>query len=461
MILLIYRPATRFKHAKTARVQELVAESPGHDASLRDVVVIGGGPAGSTVAALLAARGKTVTLIEKDRHPRFHIGESLLPFNVPLLDRLGVKDAVERMGMPKYGIEFVSPDHDKPSLLEFGDGWHKDMSYSFQVRRSEFDKILFDNAKAKGAEAIEDCRVTAVDFPAEGGGLVTTAMADGEMREFRGRFVVDASGRDTFLASRLNVKQRNRRHESAAVFGHFTNAERLQGRDEGHISIFWFARGWFWFIPLSDGTTSVGAVSRPDIFKNRDGDMTALLKDLIASCPALAHRLRNATLTGPATGTGNYSYDADSVVGPSYLMVGDAGGFIDPVFSTGVYLAMNSGFLAADAIETCLDRPEQAAQVLQHFEQQVKANLARFSWFIYRITSPTIRTLFMAPRNYFRISEAVLSLLAGDIAPKSPIRLPLALFKALFYVQTALVSLLRPIASSVKAFAPRQPIKSP
>lgn len=413
----------------------MVAQSADKTSSMRDVVVIGGGPGGSTIAALLAAHGKTVTLIEKDRHPRFHIGESLLPFNIPLLERLGVKEAVERVGMPKYGIEFVSPDHDKPSLLEFGDGWHKDMNYSFQVRRSEFDKILFDNAKEKGAEALEECRVTAVEFPPEGGGVVTASTADGDVREIHARFVVDASGRDTFLASKLKVKQRNRRHESAAVFGHFTGAERLAGRDEGHISIFWFAKGWFWVIPLADGTTSVGAVSKPDIFKNRDGDMTALFQDLIAMCPALAHRLRNATLTGPATGTGNYSYNADTLVGPNYLMVGDAGGFIDPVFSTGVYLAMNSGFLAADTVETCLDRPEHAAQALKQYDAAVKASLSRFTWFIYRITTPAIRSLFMAPRNYFRMAEAVLSLLAGDIGAKSPIRSRLALFKALFYVK--------------------------
>jgi len=428
----------------------LAVQSAGENGSIRDVVVIGGGPGGSTVAALLAGRGRTVTLIEKDRHPRFHIGESLLPFNVPLLERLGVMEAVERMGMPKYGIEFVSPDHDKTSLLEFGDGWHKEMNYSFQVRRSEFDKILFDNAKAKGVEALEECRVTAVEFPAEGGGVVTAAMADGEVRQFRGRFVIDASGRDTFLASKLKVKQRNRRHESAAVYGHFTGAERLAGRDEGHISIFWFAKGWFWVIPLSDGTTSVGAVSKPDIFKNRDGDMTSLFKDLIAMCPALAHRLRNATLTGPATSTGNYSYNAGTLVGPNYLMVGDAGGFIDPVFSTGVYLAMNSGFQAADAVETCLDHPERAPQALKQYEREVKASLARFTWFIYRITSPAIRNLFMAPRNYFRIEEAVLSLLAGDIGPKSPIRSRLALFKGLFYIKTTfakLIGLLTPPAA--------------
>src|ERR1700744_3785863 len=150
-----------------------------------DVLVIGGGPAGSTVAALLAARGKSVTLIEKDRHPRFHIGESLLPFNMPLFDKLGVREEIERIGMPKYGIEFVSPDHEKPSLLQFGDGWHKDMNSSFQVRRTDFDKILLHNAKAKGAQAVEECRVTDIEFPAQGGGIVTGTMADGEVRQFR------------------------------------------------------------------------------------------------------------------------------------------------------------------------------------------------------------------------------------------------------------------------------------
>src|SRR5579859_3248577 len=317
----------------------LGSETAADEVTTCDVLVIGGGPAGSTIAALLAARGKSVTLVDKDKHPRFHIGESLLPFNMPLFDKLGVRDEIERVGMPKFGIEFVSPNHAQPSLLEFADGWHKDMDYSVQVRRSDFDHILLKNAAAKGARVVEGCRVTELDFIEGGGASATGMMDDGGTRRWRARFVVDATGRDTFLANRLKLKQRNRRHESAAVYGHFTGAERLTGRAEGHISIFWFAKGWFWFIPLSDGTTSVGAVSRPDTLKNRDGDMTTLFKELIQSCPALADRLRNATLTGPATGTGNYSYSADSFTGPGYLMVGDAAAFIDPVFSTGVYLA--------------------------------------------------------------------------------------------------------------------------
>ena len=408
----------------------------GDEVGICDVLVIGGGPAGSTIAALLAERGKTVTLVDKDRHPRFHIGESLLPFNLPLFEKLGVLKEVERIGMPKYGIEFVSPDHDKPSFLEFGDGWHKDKGSAFQVRRSDFDLLLLRNAAAKGAEVIEACRVTEVDFPADGGVVAVAKAEDGTQRRWRARFLVDATGRDSFLASRLQLKQRNRRHESAAIYGHFTGAERLAGRAEGNISVFWFDKGWFWFIPLLDGTTSVGAVCRPEFLKNRDADVTSLFHQLIEGCPALADRLRNAALTEPATATGNYSYAAKSVTGDRYLMVGDASGFIDPVFSTGVYLAMNGAFLGADTVAACLDHPERAPAALRHFERETKRGIGRFTWFIYRITSPAIRKLFMRPSNKFRIEEAVLALLAGDLEANSPIRSRISLFKAFYYVET-------------------------
>jgi flavin-dependent dehydrogenase len=432
-------------------------ETAADEVTACDVLVIGGGPAGSTIAALLAERGKSVTLVEKDRHPRFHIGESLLPFNMPLFDALGIRDAIERIGMPKFGIEFVSPHHTKPSLLEFADGWHKDKASAFQVRRSDFDEILLRNAAAKGATVIEECRVTEIAFPDAGGAIAAGSNEDGTTRRWQAKFVVDATGRDTFLAARLKLKQRNRQHESASIFGHFTNAERLPGRAEGNISIFWFDAGWFWFIPLADGTTSVGAVCRPDVLKNnRDGDITSLFMRLIEMCPALAYRLRDATMIGAATGTGNYSYDSSTMIGDRYIMIGDAAGFIDPVFSTGVYLAMRSAFLGADAVAVCLDHPEQAAAELDRFERAVKDGIGRFSWFIYRITSPAIRNLFMAPRNFFRMEEAVLSLLAGDIAADSPIRFRLFLFKMLFYAKTLLAKAMRPFkASPADALRPR------
>ncbi|MBI5615135.1 MAG: tryptophan 7-halogenase [Gammaproteobacteria bacterium] len=424
------------------------AQKSAHDA---DVLIIGGGPAGSTLAALLAARGKSAVVLEKDRHPRFHIGESLLPFNVPLFERLGVLDEIRRIGMPKFGIEFVSPHHERPSLLEFAGSWHKEQDCAFQVRRSDFDLVLLRNASAKGARVFEECRVTEVAFPTGGGVCATSVDTDGATREWHARFLVDASGRDTFMAGRQNLKQRNKRHASAAIFGHFTSAERLPGRAAGNISIFWFAKGWFWFIPLADGTTSIGAVCRPETFKARESDVTAFLMELIATCPALAARLKNAALTGPATGTGNYSYDCTSMVGDRYLMVGDAAGFIDPVFSTGVYLAMHGAFVAADAVTTSLDQPARAASALRDYERDCRKKLARFSWFIYRITSPAIRGLFMAPRNYLRVEEAVLALLSGDVDARSPIRSRLLLFKLLYYFGTGFDklrdALLRPSAA--------------
>ena len=413
------------------------SESTIENPASADILVIGGGPAGSTIAALLAERGKSVILVDKDRHPRFHIGESLLPFSMPLFDRLGIRDKIAAIGMEKYGIEFVSPDHDKTSLLEFGEGWHKDMDMSYQVRRSEFDHVLIENAQARGAAVFQGVRVDTVEFPPQGGAVALGTAEDGTPHRWTARFLVDATGRDTFLASKLQLKQRNRRHESAAIFGHFSGAQRLEGRAEGNISIFWFDKGWFWLIPLADGTTSIGAVCRPDRIKNRNGqDVTAFFHTLIASCPALAERLRNATLIGDAIATGNYSYQSDKMVGERFIMIGDASAFIDPVFSTGVHLAMSSAFKGADVVMTCLDRPEQAKQALERFEQDARQGLDRFSWFIYRITSPAIRSLFMGPRNFFRMKEAVLSLLAGDTDPKSPIRFRLKLFKGLYYAKT-------------------------
>jgi flavin-dependent dehydrogenase len=399
-----------------------------------EVLVIGGGPAGSTIAALLAERGRHVVVVEKDRHPRFHIGESLLPLNLPLFDKLGIRDQIERISMLKYGVEFVSPYHRKAVSFDFANAWDKDFPYSYQVRRSEFDHLLLKNATAKGAEVVEGIRVTDVMFAPEGGAEIKGRDEDGQERRWQAAFVVDASGRDTLLAAQLGIKQRNRRHNSAAIFGHFTGARRLPGKAEGNISIFWFDHGWFWFIPLADGTTSVGAVCPPTYFKSRDGDLTSFFMKTIAMCPEIADRLKEASLAAPVIATGNYSYSAERMSGRSFILVGDAFAFIDPVFSTGVYLAMTTGFLGADAVDACLREPQQEARVLKRYEAQARRGLAAFSWYIYRIRNPAFRNLFMSPRNSFRIEEAVLSLLAGDIFGRSPIGLRLLAFKAIYYV---------------------------
>jgi flavin-dependent dehydrogenase len=402
-----------------------------------DVLVIGGGPAGSTVSALLAQRGRDVVMLEKSRHPRFHIGESLLPLNMPLFEQLGVAAEIERIGMPKYGAEFVSPWHGHSQHVDFANAWDPSFPYTYQVRRSAFDEILFRHAARQGARTVEGCRVTAVDFHEEGA-TVTARHEDGTEQRWQARFVADASGRDTFLASRLGIKQRSHDNNTAALFGHFSGAKRLPGRIEGNISLFWFEHGWFWFIPLADGVTSVGAVCSPQYMRVRAAEPGQFLLDTIALCPPLAERLRDAALVSPVTATGNYSYAASHCAGHHYLMLGDAFAFVDPVFSSGVLLAMQSAFVGADTIETCLDRPRQAGSALRRFGASTRRGLDTFSWFIYRIMQPGLRHLLMNPTKTFRMQPAILSVLAGDVFRVRPaLRLRLAAFKALYYVFNA------------------------
>jgi flavin-dependent dehydrogenase len=290
------------------------------------------------------------------------------------------------------------------------------------------------NAAAKGAEVIEGCRVTSIDFPAGGDPSITGRDEDGNVRQWTAAFVVDASGRDTLLAAQMGVKERNPRNNSAAIFGHFTGARRLSGKAEGNITIVWFDNGWFWFIPLSDGTTSVGAVCPAAFFKNRGTDLKSFFMSVIASCPEIADRLKDAELAGEVTATGNYSYSAKATSGEKFIMVGDACAFIDPVFSTGVYLAMTTAFWGADAVETCLAAPRRAQRVLKHYDTATRKVLGGFTWFIYRIREPAMRNLFMSPRNIFRVEEAVLSLLGGSIADGWQVRGRLYLFRLIFYI---------------------------
>jgi len=411
-----------------------------------DVLVIGGGPAGSTASTLLARQGHQVVLIDKDHHPRFHIGESLLPANMPLLDELGVGEAVRAIGMLKPGAEFVSPQHSHTQTYYFADAWDKSQPTAYQVKRADFDHILLRNAQAEGVEVHQGTRATDLAWAADQQRLDSVTSVDdrGRRTEWRPRFVLDCTGRDTLLAGRLQTKQKNPDHNSAALYAHFQGARRLSGADEGNITVFWFEHGWFWFIPLSDGATSVGMVTWPYHMKTRgERSLDTFLLDNIRTCPALADRLRDAVPLTPAEATGNYSYRSNQSHGQGYLLLGDAYAFIDPVFSSGVWLAMSSAQVGARTVDTCLREPARAAGALRRFDRHMRRGPRAFSWFIYRMTNPTMRGFFMYPRNPLRMKEAMLSVLAGDLFGRTPIGPSLLAFKGLYF----LVNLGNPLRS--------------
>ncbi len=267
------------------------------------------------------------------------------------------------------------------------------------------------------------------------GATAQAELDDGTRRSWRARFVVDASGRDTLLANQLRCKEKNPRHNSSALYGHFTGAERLPGKLEGNITIFWFEHGWFWFIPLVDGSTSIGAVCWPYYLKSRTKPLPEFFRDTIALCPDLEARLAGATLIDERVyATGNYSYTSAKSSGDRYLMIGDAYAFVDPVFSSGVYLAMQSAFDGAEVVAAVLERRRDAKALRRAFDRSIQHGPREFSWFIFRVTNPTMREFFMAPQNPFRVKEALISLLAGDIYGRTPIWRSILILKTLYYL---------------------------
>jgi len=402
-----------------------------------DILIIGGGPAGSTAAALLAERGRDVVLLEKAVHPRFHIGESLLPRNTALLDRLGLREQVAAIGVHKPGAEFVSDATGQSVHFAFALGLDKQYTHSWQVRRAEFDELLFRTAQSRGARTEESTRVTEVRFAPPGGRAQVSATGpDGTVRRYTPRFVLDASGRDTFLAARLRTKESNKNNTTAAVYAHFRNVERRSGELEGYITVHLAEDGWFWMIPLPDDVMSVGFVGDQSAFKGRRGTPHDLLMDRIATSPTVGARMREAELLSDVTSTGNYSYRCTAAWGEGYMLIGDAFGFVDPVFSSGVLLAMTAGDLGADVADTWLDNPAAGRAKARRVERDVKHAMHRISWLIYRINTPALRHLFMGPKNVLRMRDGLVSLLAGNLRGSWNAVIPVLAFKGVFYAMS-------------------------
>ena len=398
-----------------------------------DVAVIGGGPGGSTAAALLARRGYRVIVLEKDHHPRFHIGESLLPMNLPVFERLGVLDKVKAMGVFKAGADFEADNERGYNTYLFARAIGKSPAHAYQVRRQDLDKMLFEHAAACGAFTREGQEVMQVEQRGPRDSLIDVR-GEGDLRyRIHARYVVDGSGRDAFLAGKRKLRRKNPRHQSAAIFGHFRGAQTRPGEDAGNISIYNFAHGWMWMIPLPDGVMSVGAVCRPEYLKRRKSTPTEFLMETLKLSAGLWQRLHEAVLIdGEVRVTGNYSYDAQRMGEPGWILVGDAFAFLDPVFSSGVYLAMSGAEKAADLVDQALRDPASEPRLLRKLERRQRAAMKRFSFFIERFNGPVMQQMFRAPRNSFQLEQGVISMLAGDLFDTPLVLRKLRLFKLVY-----------------------------
>jgi flavin-dependent dehydrogenase len=407
----------------------------GEFAEACDVAVIGGGPAGSTVAALLARRGYRVIALEKAHHPRFHIGESLLPMNLPLFERLGVADKVAALGVCKRGADFEASNECGYNTFSFARALGGSPPHAYQVWRQDFDRMLFEHARECGALAREGHEAVAIEQSGPRAIRLDVHTDDGRDYHIQARYLVDASGRDTFLAAKKRLRRRNSRHQSAAIFGHFRGATARSGADAGNISMYRFEHGWMWMIPLPDGVMSVGAVCWPDYLKQRRGRTREFLFDTLQKNPAMWQRLAGAELIGDEVRvTGNYSYDATRIGGPGWVMIGDAFAFLDPVFSTGVYLAMTSAEQAASVVDAALREPAVELEELRRLEKRLRAAMQRFSFFIYRFNNPVMKRMFRSPSNRFRIEQGVISMLAGDVFDSPQVLWRLRVFKLVYGV---------------------------
>ena len=375
-----------------------------------DVLVIGGGPAGSTAATLLARKGFSVTLLERERFPRFQVGESLLPYNNDLFERLGVTVPLGQGSFtPKYGAGFVTADGALGYTFRFVENLPEAYHSSFQVKRAEFDELLLRNAAASGVDVREGTAVTAVDLDDSKRAIVTAA--NGERIE--ARFVVDASGHGAFLGNRLGDRKDVEELKKVAIFAHYKNVPRPEGRDAGNTIIVVLRDAWFWLIPVSGDTMSVGLVVGQDHLRGCGLSPEELLRRTIDAAPYLAERMKDAERVTPVYVRRDFSFTMKRRTGKNFALIGDAAGFLDPIFSTGVFMAMKSADIAADAIEQRLRGGSM--RLLRRYDRSFQSAMDKYFRFIANFYRREFLEVFLQPKTDYGLIPVITGILAGNI----------------------------------------------
>ncbi len=398
-----------------------------------DTAIIGGGPAGSTAAALLSRAGRSVIVLERERFPRFHIGESLLPYSMPIFERLGLREVLDRTFLHKQGAELATACGERRVKFFFKNGFRLDHVYSYQVERATFDKMLLDHAATNGAEVREETAVEAVDFDSDGATL--QLRGTGENRTIRARYVIDASGRNTLLGSQFKLKRSYPHLNKFSVFAHFDGVTRDPGPDATLTRMIRGADRWFWMIPLGENRMSIGLVMDTADFKNLRRSPEEALTAALAEQPTIAARMENAERVSPVHSTGDYSYRSDKFAGDRWLLAGDAAGFIDPVFSTGVYLALLSGEGAADAIDLALRKPHRRASRFAAYEQRLLGAMKLYLRFVDSWYTPEFAEVISQPTARFQLPGAINAILAGNISGGFAIWWRMQLFYLVIFLQ--------------------------
>jgi flavin-dependent dehydrogenase len=405
------------------------------ESKLYDVAIIGGGPAGSTAATLLAKSGRRVIVCEREKFPRFHIGESLLPFSMQAFDRLGVREKLDRSFLPKYGGEIMAACGTRGVKFYFKDGFRSKRDRAYQVTRSEFDKLLLDHSRENGAEVHEETEVTKLDF------LDDRVKIDIETSEAQStitaRYLLDCSGRQTLLGGLFDLKHTYDHLQKFSVFAHYDNVDRLPGKDATLIRMVRGLDRWFWMIPLTETRTSIGVVMDTGAFRAERLAPEPALEKFIAEQPLMVGRMQNAVRVSPVYSAGDYSYRNKRLAGERWLLVGDAAGFIDPVFSSGVFLAIMSAEKAADTLEEVLRDESQRRRLFKNYSRAVNRVMDVYLTFVnaWYQRSREFLEVFLNPTETMQIAAAVNAVLAGNAGRSFAVRWRMWLFYFFVYAQ--------------------------